>query len=53
MEKCLFDKWYDNIPLNLSRFQTNLFEAFVYADGTNKNKMTMAWPEFFSGTKHF
>lgn len=52
MEKCLYDRWFDNEVKNLNRFTVTLFQAYQYADGTNKAKIKSAWPEWFTNSEY-
>ncbi len=51
--KCLFDQWYDGEAQNLNNFTIKLFEALMVADGLNRDKFKIAWPEYFKDCKNF
>lgn len=50
--KCLFDQWYDGDIKNLNNFTVKLFEVFLIADGSNRQKFVTGWPEYFEGSKN-
>lgn len=50
--KCLYDQWMDGEAKNISRFQTILFQAMQCADGTNRNKLKNAFPDWFRDSEY-
>lgn len=50
--KCLYDRWFDNEVLNMNLFTLALFKAFQLADGTNKKRILVGWPELFAGSQN-
>lgn len=53
MESCLFDQWYNGENPNINNFTKQLFETFLVADGINRNKIRISWPELFENLQSF
>jgi hypothetical protein len=45
--KTVFEKWNNGEITALGNFQTRLFTAYLFADGTNKKRLQHAYPEYF------
>lgn len=43
----LYGQWEEGVAKNLSNFQKKLFESFQVANGTNKKKLSDAFPDWF------
>lgn len=52
MEKCLYDRWFDEELKNTSGFLTLLFQTYQRADRTNKKKIIDTWPHLFEGSQN-
>lgn len=53
MKKCLFDQWYDGEAVSLNNFTKKLFDAFMVADGDNREVIKNGWPEWFENLQSF
>ncbi|ASU34255.1 hypothetical protein MuYL_2366 [Mucilaginibacter xinganensis] len=42
----------DEEKLNLNKFIITLFQAFQYADGTNRKKILDNWNEYFRNSQY-
>lgn len=47
---CKFDLWYENGTDNISNFYKKLYDAFMCADGVNREKLAKGFPEEFAGS---